>query len=180
MENRNNVPVPLPFDRAGRPQIVVVGNGLERTDDSGGSPVDAGKSWDAMVESLKDPDCIAHRDSDLQSMAAVLEQYEAGLQEKTRRRDVLQGEIAGLDEKISDAHAAVMAGLEALHQAQDALRGPDYRASFFFFFGFRLFGAGFLLHGTSPGFGSADGGCIVPRKNRSPQTEGARPSSRCV
>ena len=75
MENRNNVPVPLPFDRAGRPQIVVVGNGLERTDDSGGSPVDAGKSWDAMVESLKDPDCIAHRGSDLQSIPFPLKYH---------------------------------------------------------------------------------------------------------
>ena len=80
-----------------------------------------------LVRSGKMTARLRDLDSDLQSMAAVLEQYEAGLQEKARRRDVLQGEIAGLDEKISDAHAAVMAGLEALHQAQDAVRRMEDR-----------------------------------------------------
>ena len=47
---------------------------------------------------------------------------DAALGQKAERRDALQGDIADLEAKISDAHAAVMAGLEALHQAQDAVR----------------------------------------------------------
>ncbi len=68
-------------------------------------------------------------DSELQSMGAVLAQAEAALQEKTERRDALQGDIATLEEKISAAHQTVVAGLEALHQAQDALRENEDRRS---------------------------------------------------
>ena len=61
-------------------------------------------------------------DSELQGMKAVLDQAETVLQEKAEQRDVLQAEIAGLEEKISGAHQAVVEGMEALHQAQDACR----------------------------------------------------------
>ena len=68
-------------------------------------------------------------DSDLQAMAAVLEQTEVALQQKSERRDVLQGEIADLEGKISDAHNAILAGLETLHQTQDDLRRVEDRRS---------------------------------------------------
>ena len=58
-------------------------------------------------------------DSELQGMQAVLEQTEAAIGEKAERRDALQAEIAALDEKISEAHQAVLAGMDALHRAQD-------------------------------------------------------------
>ncbi len=61
-------------------------------------------------------------DSELQGMRSVLEQTEAALQEKAERRDSLQAEIAGLDEKISLAHQTVMDGMEELHRTQDAVR----------------------------------------------------------
>ncbi|MBR2824004.1 MAG: chromosome segregation protein SMC [Clostridia bacterium] len=66
-------------------------------------------------------------DSDLQSMEAVLAQADQVLTEKADRRDALQRDIGDLEDKISDAHAAVMAGLEALHQAQDAVRRVEDR-----------------------------------------------------
>ncbi len=66
-------------------------------------------------------------DSDLQAMQAVLDQAESALQEKTERRDALQGEIADLEEKIAGAHQAVLAGMEQLHQAQDAIRRMEDR-----------------------------------------------------
>ena len=66
-------------------------------------------------------------DSELQSLRAVLDQAEAILQEKAERRDSLQGEITELEEKISGAHQAVMAGMETLHAAQDAVRRQEER-----------------------------------------------------
>ena len=66
-------------------------------------------------------------DSELQSMRAVLEQADQTLQEKAEKRDALQGEIAALEEKISDAHQAAMDGMEALHQARDAARAVEDR-----------------------------------------------------
>ena len=68
-------------------------------------------------------------DSELQGMKAVLDQAETVLQEKAEQRDVLQAEIAGLEEKISGAHQAVVEGMEALHQAQDACRRVEEKRS---------------------------------------------------
>ena len=68
-------------------------------------------------------------DSQLQAMGAVLRQTEAALQEKAEKRDSLQGEIAALEEKVSEAHQAQVAGMEALHAAQDAVRRAEERKS---------------------------------------------------
>ena len=76
---------------------------------------------DRMEAKLKD------LDSELQAMGAILAQAEAALEEKAGRRDALQGEISDLEEKISEAHQTVMAGMEALHQAQDAVRRQEDR-----------------------------------------------------
>ena len=66
-------------------------------------------------------------DSDLQAMRSILDQTEATLQEKTEQRDARQGEIAELDNRITEAHAALMAGMEAVHEAQDAARTVEER-----------------------------------------------------
>ena len=68
-------------------------------------------------------------DGDLQAMRAVLDQAEQTLQDKAEQRDRLQGEIASLEEKISGAHQAVMAGMETLHGAQDEVRRVEERRS---------------------------------------------------
>ena len=70
---------------------------------------------------------LAENDRDLQMIRAALEQTEAELQERTGERDSRQAEIAELDQKISEAHAAQMAGMEAVHTAQDAVRGMEER-----------------------------------------------------
>ena len=80
-----------------------------------------------LVRSDKMEAKLRDLDSDLQAMAAVLAQTEEALSEKAERRDALQGEITALEEKISDAHAAVMAGMEKLHAAQDAVRRTEER-----------------------------------------------------
>lgn len=58
-EKEKNTPRKLPYDRDGRPQIVIIGNGLERMDDQGetesGSVKDAGKDWDALIQMLSKP-----------------------------------------------------------------------------------------------------------------------------
>ena len=74
-QNKHNTPVPLPYDREGRPQIVVIGNGLERTDDTGGQLLNAGKCWDDMVRALEDPDCVAHEEDDLKSIPFPLKYH---------------------------------------------------------------------------------------------------------
>ena len=66
-------------------------------------------------------------DQDLQSMKAVLEQTEITLREKAEERDTRQAEIAELDGKISEAHAAMLAGMEAVHRAGDALHAVEER-----------------------------------------------------
>ena len=66
-------------------------------------------------------------DSDLQSMASIMSRTEETLQEKSRLRDERQEEIAGLDARITEAHAAQMAGMEAVHGAQDAVRTVEER-----------------------------------------------------
>ena len=80
-----------------------------------------------LVRSDKMEARLRELDSELQSMAAVLTQAEEALAEKTEQRDALQGEISGLEEKITGAHAAAMAGMEKLHEAQDAVRRVEER-----------------------------------------------------
>ncbi len=66
-------------------------------------------------------------DQEIQSIRAVLEQTEATLQEKGEERDRRQNEITELDGKISEAHAALLSGMEAVHQAGDALHTVEER-----------------------------------------------------
>ena len=66
-------------------------------------------------------------DRDIQSVQAVLEQTEITLHEKSEERDARQAEIAELDGKISEAHAAMLAGVEAVHSAGDALHSVEER-----------------------------------------------------
>ncbi|MBQ3705378.1 MAG: chromosome segregation protein SMC [Clostridia bacterium] len=80
-----------------------------------------------LVRSDRMESRLRELDSGLQAMRAVLDQAEVTLQEKAVARDGLQAEIAALEEKISGAHAAVMEGMEALHQAQDAVRRVEER-----------------------------------------------------
>ena len=70
---------------------------------------------------------LMEADQNLQGIRAALEQTEITLQEKTGQRDAQQAEIAALDEKISAAHGALMAGMEAVHAAQDAARSVEER-----------------------------------------------------
>ena len=76
---------------------------------------------DRMEAKLKD------YDRDLEGIRAALEQTEAALQEKGEARDARQAEITELDGRISEAHAALLAGMEAVHTAGDALRAVEDR-----------------------------------------------------
>lgn len=62
MSKKNNEPTARPYDSSGRPQIIVIGNGLERMDDKGGctpgSLKNAGKNWNDLVNTLTVPDRI--------------------------------------------------------------------------------------------------------------------------
>ena len=75
-----------------------------------------------LVRSDKMEAKLRETDRDLQNIRAVLEQTEQTIQEKNEKRDQRQAEIAALDAKISEAHGELMAGIEAVHQAQDAVR----------------------------------------------------------
>ncbi len=70
---------------------------------------------------------ILEADRNLQGIRAALDQTEITLHEKTEQRDARQAEIADLDAGISEAHAALMAGMEAVHTAQDAVRSVEER-----------------------------------------------------
>ena len=70
---------------------------------------------------------LQEADRNLQGIRAVLDQTEITLHEKSEERDRRQNEIAELDEKISGAHTALMAGVEAVHEAQDAVRSVEER-----------------------------------------------------
>ena len=70
---------------------------------------------------------LQETDRNLQGIHAVLDQTEITLHEKSEERDRRQNEIAELDEKISGAHAAMMDGMEAVHEAQDAVRTLEER-----------------------------------------------------
>ena len=74
-----------------------------------------------LVRSEKMEAKLRDYDQELQSIKAVLEQTEISLQEKSEERDARQAEISELDGKISEAHAAMLAGVEAVHAAGDAL-----------------------------------------------------------
>ena len=78
-----------------------------------------------LIRSDRMENRLKELESDLQSMSAVLAQAETALQEKTERRDALQGEIATLEEKITRAHQTVVAGMKELHRAQDAVRQTE-------------------------------------------------------
>ena len=80
-----------------------------------------------LVRSDKMEAKLRDYDQDLQGLKAVLEQTEITLQEKAQERDRKQAEIAELDGKISEAHAAMLAGMEAVHAAGDALHAAEER-----------------------------------------------------
>ena len=66
-------------------------------------------------------------DLELQGIRAALDQTEIALHEHTEQRDRRQAEIADLEEKIAQAHAGMMSGMEAVHAARDALREVEDR-----------------------------------------------------
>ncbi len=70
---------------------------------------------------------LLEADRNLQGIRAAMDQTEITLHEKTEQRDARQGEIADLDAKISEAHTALMAGMESVHAAQDAVRSVEER-----------------------------------------------------
>ena len=76
---------------------------------------------DRMEARLKD------NELEMQGLTAALEQTEIALKEKAEARDARQAEIAELDEKITGARERLMAGMEAVHEAQDALRTVEER-----------------------------------------------------
>ena len=79
MIKKNNEPIAFPYDRPGRPQIIVIGNGLERMDDQGdstpGSLKDVGKSWNELVNALTVPDHIELQKNDLKSVPFPLKYH---------------------------------------------------------------------------------------------------------
>ncbi len=80
-----------------------------------------------LVRSDRMESRLREYDQELQGIRAVLEETEARLQEKAEQRDRRQAEITELDEKISGAHAALLAGMEEVHSAGDALRALEER-----------------------------------------------------
>lgn len=79
MDSRRREPIALPFYGLGRPQIIIIGNGLERKDDNGlDSPdclADAGKSWNDLVKSLTVPNHIELMKDDLKSIPFPLKYH---------------------------------------------------------------------------------------------------------
>ena len=80
-----------------------------------------------LVRSEKMDARLRELDSDLQAMRSILDQAESALQEKTEKRDACQAEITALDNRITEAHGNLMAGMEAVHAAQDAVRTLEER-----------------------------------------------------
>ena len=80
-----------------------------------------------LVRSEKMEAKLREADLDLQNMQAVLAESERTLQEKTAESDVRQAEIRDLDGKISAAGDARMAGMEAVHRAENAAREVQER-----------------------------------------------------
>ena len=77
---------------------------------------------DRMEARLRD------NDRDLEALHSILDQTEIALQQKTEQRDARQAEIAELEARVAEAHASQMAGMEAVHQAQDNLRAVEERS----------------------------------------------------
>ena len=79
MANKHKGSLACPYDCPGRPQILVLGNGLERKDDKGtNNPaqlIDAGKSWNDLVEALTVPDHITLQDGDLSTIPFPLKYH---------------------------------------------------------------------------------------------------------
>jgi len=80
-----------------------------------------------LVRSDKMEARLREYDQDLQMIRNVLDQTEITLHEKTEQRDARQAEITELEEKISEAHNALLAGMEAMHSAQSALQAVEER-----------------------------------------------------
>ena len=80
-----------------------------------------------LVRSEKMQAKLRDCDGELQGIRAVLAQTEETLEEKGAARDARQAEISELDGKISEAHSAMLAGMEAVHAAGDALRAVEER-----------------------------------------------------
>ena len=64
---------------------------------------------------------LAELDSELMTLATILSDCEAAIQDKTAQRDATQEDIAALDEKISAARAELMACAERVHETQEQL-----------------------------------------------------------
>lgn len=79
MNQKCTAPNALPFDGPGRPQIIIIGNGLERMDDKGATNQDSlqetGKSWDDLVDALKAPDHMDLQEDDLKSIPFPLKYH---------------------------------------------------------------------------------------------------------
>lgn len=79
MKKNHTEPIALPYDRPGLPQILLIGNGLERMDDQGNpateSLQDAGKSWDDLVKALTVPNHIELQAGDLDSVPFPLKYH---------------------------------------------------------------------------------------------------------
>lgn len=79
MDNRRREPIALPSYGPGKPQIIIIGNGLERKNDNGlSSPdylADAGKSWNDLVKSLTVPNHIELMKDDLKSIPFPLKYH---------------------------------------------------------------------------------------------------------
>lgn len=111
MAKKYNTPISLPYDGPGRPQILIIGNGLERKDDKGTNDpaqlLDAGKSWDDLVKALTVKDHIELQDGDLNSIPFPLKYHllssskdlEYPLVASTRKheQDELVKEVRNLD-----------------------------------------------------------------------------------
>ncbi len=80
-----------------------------------------------LVRSDKMEAKLREYDADLQGIRAVLDGTETALQEKAAQRDARQAEIAELDGRISEAHAAMLSGMEKVHEAGDAVRAAEER-----------------------------------------------------
>ena len=75
-----------------------------------------------LVRSEKMEAKLREADLDLQDLQTVLSRTEDTLREKTGERDARQAEIQDLEEKITAAHTAQMAGMEAVHRAENHVR----------------------------------------------------------
>ena len=70
---------------------------------------------------------LRENDQDLQMIRTVLDTTEITLHEKTEERDRKQTQIAALDEKVTEAHSALLSGMEKVHDAQDAVHTVEER-----------------------------------------------------